>query len=447
MKKILLLTLVVCLALVIAACSNNNDNQAGGTQPAGNQAAGQTDFERLSTIESGASLRLAWWGSQTRHDMTMEMIDIFEELSGISIDFEFYSWDDYHVTMLTQAAANMLPCVMQQTHGQVSNFVPTGLTMNLDPWIQAGVLDLSDYDPGLLLWGQYQGRQYFIPTGLGFQAIMINTDLVEAAGVEIHIPYTWEDKIEWGIQIHQATGAYMADHFGHIVFTEYTPDGLPMFTTDENRDWNIPQSTIEYVFGATRRAIDLGIAIPTGHGRGDAIEESHFATGDAWSRPAPINATAGFFAAMGEDAPIKFIPGPTVGDARPHIFEATMCWAVTTQTDYPNAAVFLVDQLLHNIDIMSIMQVDRGMPGSARVREAISPQFNNVARLMNQAIDTMEAGGTLGAWGGLTSPAWRPAVQSVIVEHQEMVRYTDMSVADIAASLVREAQQTIDRAR
>jgi len=448
MKKILLLALVICMALIVTACRNNDEpTTPAANQPAANQPATQTDFERLSTIEDGATLRFAWWGAQTRHDMTMEIIDIFEELSGISIDFEFYSWDDYHVTMLTQAAANMLPCVMQQTHGQVANFVPTGLTMNLDPWIHAGVLDLSDYDPGLLTWGQYEGRQYFIPTGLGFQAVLVNMDLVDAAGVEFHFPYTWEDKIQWGIQIHEATGAYMACHFGHLVFTEYTPDGLPMFTTDERRDWNIPQETIEYIFGASRRALELGISIPPGIDGRDSIEQSHFATGEAWSRQSPINATAGFFASMGDDANLKFIPGPTVGDAAPFLFEATMTWAVTTQTDFPNASVFLVDQLLHNIDIMNIMQVDRGMPGSARVRDAISPNFNNVAHLMNQAIDTMQASGTLGTWGGLTSPAWRPAVQSVIVEHHEMVRYTDMPVSDIAASLVREAQQTIDRAR
>ena len=456
MKKALLLALVLIITLVVAACRSDDapatpatpEPDAPGAQatpaPAPDEdPAEPTPFELLSAIEEGATLRFAWWGTQTRHDMTMEIIDIFEALSGISIEFEFYGWGDYHTTMMVQAAAGMLPCVMQQTHGELNNFVPTGLTMALDPWIDVGILDLSDYDPGLLRWGQWEGRQYFVPTGLGFQAMLVNMDLVEAAGVEITIPFTYEEMLQWGVQIYNATGAWTQDWFG-LVFTEFTFFGTPMF--DENGDWNIPEEEIIYTFGNMRRAEELGLRWPPGDPR-DAVEESHFATREAWNRPSPINATAGFFAVLGDDANLKFVPGPVRPGARPHTFEATMNWAVTTQTDYPNAAVFLMDQLLHNEEIMMIMQVDRGMPGSARVRDFLEPYFNPVARLMNQAIETMIAGGTLTDQEIRLAPAWRPAVQSIVSDHMEMIHYTDLPVEEIAASLVREAQQTIDRSR
>ena len=45
--------------------------------------------------EEEINLRMAWWGSQDRHDKTVAAIELYEELNpNVHIEYEFYSFDD-----------------------------------------------------------------------------------------------------------------------------------------------------------------------------------------------------------------------------------------------------------------------------------------------------------------------------------------------------------------
>ena len=35
------------------------------------------------------TLTITWWGGQTRHDRTIEVIEMYEEATGVDIEFEF----------------------------------------------------------------------------------------------------------------------------------------------------------------------------------------------------------------------------------------------------------------------------------------------------------------------------------------------------------------------
>src|SRR5262245_60888995 len=60
------------------------------------------------------NLRLAWWGSQDRHDRTIKVIKLFEQTyPNITITYEFAGFQDYWVKMNTQAAGKSLPDVIQ----------------------------------------------------------------------------------------------------------------------------------------------------------------------------------------------------------------------------------------------------------------------------------------------------------------------------------------------
>lgn len=51
------------------------------------------------------TLRVTWWGSQTRHDLTMAAIEKFEEkYPYITVEAEFTSWDGYWSKLATQVA-------------------------------------------------------------------------------------------------------------------------------------------------------------------------------------------------------------------------------------------------------------------------------------------------------------------------------------------------------
>ena len=64
-------------------------------------------FALVSTAaaEEPVTLRILWWGSQTRHDLTMAAIEKFMEKNpDIKIEPEYTSWDGYWEKVATQIA-------------------------------------------------------------------------------------------------------------------------------------------------------------------------------------------------------------------------------------------------------------------------------------------------------------------------------------------------------
>ena len=116
-KKGLLITLLVLAALILPSASALSQSEA-------------------------VELRIAWWGSQNRHDRTIAVIELYEELNpNVDVVFEFSGWNDHWTKMSTQAAGDNLPDIMQQDYARLEEWVGNGLLYPLD--------DL----PNFLYWG------------------------------------------------------------------------------------------------------------------------------------------------------------------------------------------------------------------------------------------------------------------------------------------------------
>ena len=82
------------------------------------------------------TLRMAWWGSQQRHDATQAVIKMYEEQNpNVKIEAEFYDMDGYLNKLNTLVAANDVWDIFQLG----GNF-PTYLEkiVPIDPYIEDG---------------------------------------------------------------------------------------------------------------------------------------------------------------------------------------------------------------------------------------------------------------------------------------------------------------------
>jgi hypothetical protein len=66
MKRLVAGILAATMLASTAACSSGNTNTES-TAPASSTAAATSDV----------TLRIAWWGSQTRHDATLKVLDMY----------------------------------------------------------------------------------------------------------------------------------------------------------------------------------------------------------------------------------------------------------------------------------------------------------------------------------------------------------------------------------
>lgn len=126
-----------------------------------------------------------------------EIIAMFEEENpDILVQLEAVAGRDYYARLLTQVAADAAPDVMQIGDDAVPQFVEAGAILPLDEFIGSSEypLDTSIYLPGLLVPGQYRGKQYFLPKDYSPLAVYYNKRVFDRFGV----PYpqdgwTWDD--------------------------------------------------------------------------------------------------------------------------------------------------------------------------------------------------------------------------------------------------------------
>jgi multiple sugar transport system substrate-binding protein len=109
MNKKMISTLLAGLMLTggLAACGVKNEEQTAPTAPSGKDnstVAGQTPVK----------LRILWWGSQARHDVTLKVLDLYTvKHPNVTFEPEYQGFDGYLDKLSTQAAAKNAPDVFQ----------------------------------------------------------------------------------------------------------------------------------------------------------------------------------------------------------------------------------------------------------------------------------------------------------------------------------------------
>ena len=78
----------------------------------------------LTGAEGKTTLNVLWWGSQTRHEMTTEMLEKFEELNpDIDVVMDYSDWDGYWTKLPAQVAGGQTPDVFQMDYAKLAEYV------------------------------------------------------------------------------------------------------------------------------------------------------------------------------------------------------------------------------------------------------------------------------------------------------------------------------------
>lgn len=94
LKKRFALLAVPMLMSMLAGCGGNNNTTATATNS--EATAGANNKPAATTSAEPVTLRIAWWGGDTRHSYTQQVIDMYEEQNpNVTIEPEYASFDDY----------------------------------------------------------------------------------------------------------------------------------------------------------------------------------------------------------------------------------------------------------------------------------------------------------------------------------------------------------------
>lgn len=136
-KKLIAASMAAAMTLSLAACGGSG---ASSTASAGDTASTAASTEAASGDEQ-INLRMAWWGSQDRHDKTIAAIELYESLNpNVKIEYEYYSFDDYFTKLKTLVASDQVWDVFQMG-GNFPMYIDK--ICPLDDYIASGVVDTS----------------------------------------------------------------------------------------------------------------------------------------------------------------------------------------------------------------------------------------------------------------------------------------------------------------
>lgn len=220
-RKLLSVLMATSMVLGLTACGSNtaqsnevSNNQANDTSTQVESTATQTESAVTPESAEPVTLRMAWWGSQTRHDLTVQVIEMYEkENPNVKIEYEFFSFDDYFTKLKTLVASDQVWDIFQ-LGGNFPMYMDKIYFLN--EYIDSGIVDVSNIsDSYLKITQDTQGNQIGLSNGLNTYGIAYDVDMFNEAGVPLPTEnWTWDDYADAAMKIHEATGHFGTSGFG-----------------------------------------------------------------------------------------------------------------------------------------------------------------------------------------------------------------------------------------
>lgn len=388
----ILVMLLMVIALALSACA---PSAAPSAAPAADSAAAPA-----AAGDAPIELRIAWWGSQNRHDRTIAVIEQFEQLyPNIDVVFEFAGWADYWTLMSTQAAGGNLPDVMQQDYARLEEWVSRGLLAPLDDYVADGTFDFSNVSESSLAGGRLGGKLYGVNLGTNSMMIVIDADKLVEAGMEVPNPdWTFSEFEQVATELHEKLGIYgfsgalSNEQLWKNVYLSlgqwvYSEDGAALGYEDD-------QPFIDYL-NMVKRLQDAGVTqtreqeLATG---GGSVETDLIVTGRSAMTFLWSNQIVALANAAGEGRNFILLPMPRPeGGASANYLKPSMFFSITSQARHPKEAAMFIDFFTNNIEANKTLMAERGVPISSEVRTALEPMLDVSQKQMFDYIASIES--------------------------------------------------------
>ncbi|WP_274652986.1 ABC transporter substrate-binding protein [Paenibacillus humicola] len=241
-KRMAGLTATAALAFSLAACGggSGSSNGGGSSDAGGGNSAQTTDGGSAQNVK----LRIMWWGSQQRHEATLNALNAYTKLHpNVTFEPEYSGMDGYLDKLSTQAAAKNAPDIFTLDPGWVADWAQRGQMLDLTQ-----AIDLSKVDKKVTAVGNVGGKQYGIPLGSVAEGMIYDKAALDKLGVPApKNGWTWDDFFKLMEQIKSklgknqyATKDYAGDYFAYSAY-QYA-QGKGQIITDDGK-FNLDQAT------------------------------------------------------------------------------------------------------------------------------------------------------------------------------------------------------------
>ncbi len=348
--------------------------------------------------EQPIELRIAWWGSQTRHDNTMAAIDMYMARNpNVKIEAQYMSWDGYWEMMAAQIAGGNMPDIYQQDYQYLQQYADKGLMYNLNEYIENGTINTDNIDENTLKGGMVDGNVFAISLGLNSQCVVWDPEMFEQAGVESpKDDWTWDEYIATIKTLHEKLGVYGEEYFASSYFhgpnlwlrqhgeSFYAQDGSGLGYTDDQLLADYYQMDLDLVKIGAVPGPDIRNEIKN-------PESQLMITGQAAMLGAlgGSNQLAAMVNAAGKQFKLAPLPHYT-GETSGQFLKPSQFFSIASTTKYPEECAKFLDFVTNDVEAnLECLKGERGVPISSAIREAMAPTLDETQQEIYRYIDAV----------------------------------------------------------
>ena len=420
------------------------------TACAGNAAPAEEAAPKLELSDKPVTLSFTWWGNDTRHAITEELIAAFEEgHPNFTIEPQYTDWAGYWDKLSTSVAAGDIPDIIQMDEKQLSTYAANGVLTDLGGL--SSILSTEDYPAAVLGTGALDGTQYGVPVGINSYTIIANKDVLDQYGVELpdDETWTWDDFIDTATEVAEASGGAVAgtqswgfedgglnNWLRQRDSALYTTDGEVAATEEDLTSW------WEFLLEATNGGATPDPAATIERESG-GLAESFTATNQSAFGPWWSNQVQALRDASGQD--LVALRVPTLDDTAEGsaYYKPSMFWSASSKTEHPAEVATFLDYLANSEDAADLLLAERGVPANEKIRDYITPKLDEVNQTVVGFLDD------LAPEVGDAPPATPPgggAIEAIIDQHTQKVLFGELTPEQAATSFLAELQQALDDA-
>ena len=450
MKKLTALLLALVLVFAMAACAANTDqtppaDTSANTQDNAEQPA-QTEKTDAPSEQTGEShepvtIRFAWWGSQTRNDQTLAVVELFQmTYPWITVECEYVGWSDYWDTLSVEVASGEMPDVVQHDYRYLETYVNKGLLYPLDEFL-GSTIDMSAINESVLSGGTVDGKVYGIPLGMNCFNLIYNETLFEENGIETpKYGWSYEDYLNTAEQFKQK-GLYACDltNFEDIVLFQLREAGVSLYNQNGVGLGYDDDALMEEIFQKRLDQVEAGyLPTPDIANQASGTEDSLIVRKQAAMVTYWSNAAASVANPMEDTIKVTSFFGDC--DKGTYI-KPSMFASISARTEHPDEAALLIDFITNNVDANKIMMAERGVPISQTIRDAIADDLDVTAQSVFDLVAYMTEHA---APIDKPDPEGAGEVVELLQELEEQLLYKQITPAEAAALFRVQATEILE---
>lgn len=451
-KKLLAMIMALTMVVGLTACGSSETASVADNAEK-TQVETSVQSENVQTEDAApVTLRMAWWGSQTRHDRTVQVIELYEkEHPNVTIEYEFFSFDDYFTKLKTLVASDQVWDVFQ-LGGNFPMYMDKIYFLN--EFIDNGTVDVSNIsDSYLKITQDTEGNQIGLSNGLNTYGIAYDVDMFKEAGVALPTEtWTWDDYAEAARKIHDNTG-----HFGTSGFT--SSDFIAGCSTyvgqqgkvGENAFFNLDLTGMGFsdpsmLEGYIKMRSDLikEGASPDAGAEAEItnIENDFLVTGEAGMTWVAVNQFPTIYdicQAEGRTLALAPIPRVTANGPSGAAIQSSQMLCVSKDSQNKAEAAKFISWFQNSTECNDILQGERGIPVNTTVRESLRSVATEGQAVMYDFVDlvgTFEIPEKI----NVLSPDGQDQVVDNYRNYIQQVVYGEISVSEAAQKTYADAE-------